>query len=129
MLREFAPRLVIEVGAGYSTMVAAAAAVADGATSVWAIEPFPREALRQGFPGLERLIASRLQEVDPAVFEALDANDVLFIDSTHVSRMDSDVNHLLLRIVPRLRRGVLVHIHDIHLPWEYDHATVIGRKR
>jgi hypothetical protein len=129
MIREFAPRTVIEVGAGFSTMVAAQAALRTGSPTICAIDPSPSHALRQGFPGLADLRVKRVQDVDVGVFEALQANDILFFDGTHVSKVDSDVNHLLLRVLPRLQPGVLIHIHDIYLPWDYDRSLVLDRKR
>jgi hypothetical protein len=60
-----------------------------------------------------------VQDVDPAVFAALEAGDVLFIDSTHVAKMDSDVLYLLFQVLPTLADGVLVHVHDVPWPFEY----------
>lgn len=129
MIREFRPRHVLEVGAGYSTMIAASAALRNGTTSLRAVDPFPITPLRHGFPGLASLAVSRAQDVVMSDFEALSAGDILFIDGTHVSRMDSDVNHLILRVLPRLRPGVLIHFHDIYLPWDYPQHLLTERKR
>jgi hypothetical protein len=65
------------------------------------------------------LIDGPVQTVPLDVFGALAANDILFIDSSHTVRVGSDVNYLFLEVMPRLARGVLVHIHDIHLPYDY----------
>lgn len=129
MIREFRPRTVLEVGSGFSTMVAAKAAVRNTTTQVRAIEPFPSPALKRGFPGLTALISKRLQDVDLDLFDSLEPNDILFVDSTHTSKIDSDVNHLILRILPRLRPGVLIHFHDIHLPWDYGQGYTRNHKR
>lgn len=128
IIREFNPRRILEVGAGYSTMLAAQAALRNGTTRLEAIEPFPAEVLRRGFPGLTSLVIGRAQDVPLGEFESLEANDILFIDSTHVSKTDSDVNHLVLRILPRLKPGVLVHVHDIFLPWDYPKLFIFKRK-
>jgi hypothetical protein len=98
-------------------------------TRVRAVEPYPSQALRAGFPGLTDLICRPVQEVPDALFESLQAPDILFIDSTHTSKAGSDVNHLVLRILPRLQPGTLVHFHDIHLPWDYHPALVKEHKR
>jgi hypothetical protein len=58
------------------------------------------------------------------VFESLEKNDILFIDSTHVSRVDSDVNRALFEILPRLKSGVFVHFHDVFFPFEYPRQWV-----
>lgn len=65
------------------------------------------------------LIEKNLQEIDVAVFAHLRDGNVLFVDSTHVSKTDSDVNHLLFKILPSLERGVYIHFHDIPYPFEY----------
>jgi hypothetical protein len=80
--------------------------------------------LRAGFPGLTRLIPQMVQEVPLALFEELAENDILFIDSSHVVRTGSDVLYEYLEILPRLKKGVLVHIHDIFLPGEYPRPWV-----
>src|SRR5581483_6898051 len=123
MVRHFRPRRVVEVGSGFSTAVSAAALLANAReTSVLgeliAIEPQPRPELRAGLPGLTRLVDTPVQALPFSFFDALDDGDVLFIDSSHVLTIGSDVQHLFLEVLPRLRRGVLVHVHDIFLPDE-----------
>ena len=66
-----------------------------------------------------------LQSVDLEVFRQLHSGDFLFIDSTHVARAGSDVNYLLSDVLPALAQGVIVHIHDIFYPFEYDPAWVL----
>ncbi len=128
MIRRFRPRTVIEVGAGHSTRLAALAARRNGRTKLHCIEPFPKPFLR-GLPGLSRLIDRPVQEVGLRPFLALRRNDILFIDSSHVSRIGSDVNFLFLEVLPRLRPGVLVHVHDIFLPGDYPRDWVLGEHR
>jgi len=70
-----------------------------------------------------------VQTVPVAQFKQLEANDVLFIDSSHVVKIGSDVNYLFLEVLPRLRPGVIVHIHDIFLPNEYPRAWVLEQCR
>lgn len=65
------------------------------------------------------LIPTTLQQVPLPAFAALRANDVLFIDSTHVSKAGSDVNYLFFDILPALASGVYVHFHDVFFPFEY----------
>ena len=115
MIRHLRPSRIVEVGAGYSTQLACLAA-ADTGTSITCVEPYPADSLR----GLDvRLLKQRVQDVDMAEFESLRPGDVLFIDSSHVSKIGSDVNHLFLKVLPRLAGGVHVHLHDIFIPKEY----------
>ena len=82
------------------------------------VEPYP-------MPKLRNLVAQRkvtayerqVQDVECGMFEQLAAGDILFIDSSHVSKVDSDVNFLFFEILPRLRKGVMVHLHDIPFPY------------
>jgi hypothetical protein len=66
-----------------------------------------------------RLLQSKVQDVPLSTFDALQAGDILFIDSSHVSKVASDVNHVLFNVLPRLASGVLVHFHDVYYPFEY----------
>ncbi len=89
------------------------------------IEPYPavlKSVMRPGDLERHRLLEQRLQDCPLALFEELEPNDILFIDSTHVSKLGSDVNFLFFEILPRIRRGVFVHIHDIFHPFEYPMA-------
>jgi predicted O-methyltransferase YrrM len=122
IIRREKPQRIIEVGSGYSTLVSAAAATANGRehrpVELIAVEPHPRSFLA-GVDEITRLLQKRVTEVPVAEFETLEAGDVLFIDSTHTVKTGGDVNYLVLEILPRLRPGVLIHFHDIFLPWEY----------
>src|SRR5690606_25350779 len=94
-----------------------------------AIEPWPSEALLRGFPGLKELLREDVQNVPLGRFEALEANDILFLDSSHVMKIGSDVQYEFFEIIPRLRPGVLVHFHDIFLPREYPREWVVDDQR
>ena len=118
-VRHFRPQSIVEVGAGYSTRVSAQAALVNGNTQLICIEPYPARELVDGFPGLTRLIQTPAQKVPLDTFESLQAGDILFIDSTHVTKCGSDVNFLFLEVLPLLQPGVVVHVHDIFLPDEF----------
>ena len=126
MLRELRPRRFIEVGSGDSScaLLDANDRFFEGSLELTFIEPYA-DYLRSLLSAEEaqrlRLLESRLQDVPLEEFERLQAGDVLFIDSTHVSKLGSDVNHLLFEILPRLAPGVHVHIHDVFWPFEYPH--------
>ena len=93
------------------------------------IEPFPREFLRKGFPGLQSLIEKKVQDIDLEFFSQLGSGDILFIDSSHTVKIGGDVNYLFLEVLPRLKPGVIVHVHDIFLPFEYRRDWVLDEFR
>jgi len=131
MIRHFKPRKIFEIGAGYSTYLAAQAILKNKEEDdcykceLVAIEPYPNDVLERGFPGLSKLLPRKVQEIPLSEFEKLRQNDILFIDSSHVLRIGSDVQYEYLDILPRLNRGVIVHIHDIFLPLEYPKKWIL----
>lgn len=131
LLRHWRPRRVIEIGSGFSTLLAADVnrRFLDGQLDLTCIEPYPRDFLLHGVPGVSRLLQAKVQDVDPAEFAVLEAGDVLFVDSSHVAKTGSDVNFIYFEVLPRLADGVLVHIHDIHLPHEYSKDWVLTENR
>jgi predicted O-methyltransferase YrrM len=123
MLRHLQPRRVIEVGSGFSS-----AAMLDTAdrwlpdTAFTFIDPDTATLdalLRPADRARVTVMRARLQDVPLTTFDALAANDILFIDSTHVSKTGSDVNRILFDILPRLAPGVHIHFHDVFYPFEY----------
>ncbi|WP_417676499.1 class I SAM-dependent methyltransferase [Pseudodonghicola sp.] len=117
MIRRFAPRRVVEVGCGNSTRITRQA-VLDGGfqTELTAIDPWPRADIAGV---IDRFEQAPVEAADPAIFAALEAGDVLFIDSSHLVRVSNDVAHLFCRILPALAPGVVIHVHDVFLPYEY----------
>lgn len=122
MLRILNPRRLIEVGSGYTSAVTLDTNeyYLDGKVQLTFIEPYP-VTLRSILKETDRveLIERKLQDVPLEQFEHLESGDVLFIDSTHVSKINSDVNYLFFEIFPRLKQGVIIHLHDIFYPFEY----------
>ncbi len=122
VVRGLKPRRIVELGSGHSTLFMAAAAERNRAegveTELRTFDPYPSVA-RPGLPGLASLEAVRAQDVPLEVFTALEDGDVLFVDTTHTVKLDSDVNRIVLDVLPALAPGVLVHVHDIFLPYEY----------
>ena len=129
MVRHFQPRLIIEVGSGFSSLVLGEAAAENGCSPLICIEPFPRQFLREGFPGLQNLIEKKVQEIDLDFLSQLQSGDILFIDSSHTVKIGGDVNYLFLEVLPRLNPGVIVHVHDIFLPFEYRRDWVLDEFR
>lgn len=117
------PRRVVEVGSGFSSAVMLDVADSLGLkTQFTFIDPYPERLERLLTPADHQrveVIAKPVQEVQPGCFEALESGDILFIDSSHVVKPGSDLVHLLLSIIPRLKPGVLIHFHDIVYPGTY----------
>jgi len=122
IVRFFKPKKIIEIGSGYSTLMAENAICANKNEELnyncqhICIEPY-------SFSWLEnlnvRVIRKRVEEVDVEIFKKLDKHDILFIDSSHIIRPQGDVLFEYLEILPILKSGVLVHIHDIFTPKDY----------
>jgi hypothetical protein len=129
MVRHFQPQLIIEIGSGFSSLLLGQAAAKNDSSTLICIEPFPQEFLKQGFPGLDRLIQKKVEDIDLEFFSELHCGDVLFIDSSHTVKIGGDVNYLFLEVLPRLEPGVIVHIHDIFLPFEYRRDWVLDEFR
>lgn len=126
VLRARKPRRVIEIGSGYSTLVARLALTRNAADDVrhrcdhLCIEPHPSVIVRRlAADGDVRLLEERVERVGRAVFEELGEGDVLFIDSSHMIRPQGDVLFEYLQLLPTLRPGVIVHVHDIFSPRDY----------
>jgi hypothetical protein len=131
LLRAWRPRRMIEVGSGFSTLLSADVNTRflDSAMELTCIEPYPRAFLRSAIPGVARVLEQKVQDVPLAEFAALEAGDILFIDSSHVAKTGSDVNFLYFDVLPRLAPGVRIHIHDIFLPHEYLRQWVLEQNR
>jgi hypothetical protein len=147
VVRYFKPKQIVEIGSGVSTRCSLSALainkeeVRHHECLITCIEPHPRSWLRQGPVSL---ITEPVQTVGFEMFENLKAGSLLFVDSTHAVRTGSEVNYLILEVLPRLQPGVIVHFHDIYLPYDYStdslnsfmhwqetallHAFLIGNK-
>jgi predicted O-methyltransferase YrrM len=121
-IRTLRPGRVIELGSGHSTLVTAQAArrnAQDGSPlELEVYDPFP-SVVTDDLPGLGRLERVVAQQVPLDTFDRLGSGDVLFVDTTHTVKVGSDVNFIVLEVLPRLAQGVVVHLHDIFLPYEY----------
>ncbi|HEY6231665.1 MAG TPA: class I SAM-dependent methyltransferase [Pyrinomonadaceae bacterium] len=118
VLRRFQPARVVEVGSGFSTRVMRQA-ISDGElkTRITSIDPHANSSVD---PYTDEYIKSPIEDVRPErILGLLDAGDVLFIDSSHTVKTGGDVCYLFLEVLPKLKRGTLIHIHDIFLPFDY----------
>ncbi|MFD2265046.1 TylF/MycF/NovP-related O-methyltransferase [Lacibacterium aquatile] len=132
MIRLHRPKRVMEIGSGHSSCVILDVndRYFEGAIECSFIEPYPERLQSLLRPGENvHLHALPVQEVDLAVFDRLEAGDILFIDSTHVSKTGSDVNHNFFKIFPRLAPGVLICLHDVFHPFEYPKYWVLDEHR
>jgi predicted O-methyltransferase YrrM len=129
---QLAPQRVVEIGSGYSSAV-----VLDTCdrlaldTTLTFVEPYPERLLGLLSDSDRARVTIReepVQDTPIEVFTQLDSGDVLIIDSTHVAKAGSDVEHLLFRVLPRLDKGVVVHIHDMFWPWQYPQSWLRERR-
>ena len=127
LIRHLKPQRIVEIGGGYSTRIAVKALAVNRTGRLTCIEPYPEERLNGTSAGIE-LIRKRVEEVDLDFFSCLEANDILFIDSSHTVKFGSDVCYELLEILPSLVPGVWVHVHDIFFPHDYPAEWLINRR-
>lgn len=130
IVRKYRPKRVIEIGAGYSTY--AFSRLSDADCRILSIEPYPSSFLKELAGGQERitLIEKKIQDfAGLEAFSNLQSGDILFIDSTHVCNIGGDLPFIFSKILPRLRPGVIVHVHDVALPYEYPESLIIGSGR
>jgi hypothetical protein len=122
LLRELKPKRYIEVGCGFSSLVSAAAIQANvregHVCRATYIDPEPRLDLRDKL-GTADLIQQPIQNVPLTIFRELEPGDVLFIDTSHVLKLQGDVEYELVRVLPALGPGVWIHIHDVFTPYDY----------
>lgn len=130
-LRHFSPRRVIEVGSGFSSseMLDINDLFFHKHVQFTFVDPFPARLLgllSEVDKRKVRVEAKPVQEVEANTFSLLEANDILFVDSSHVAKINSDVLHILFYILPQLKDGVIVHFHDVLWPFEYPRNWLEG---
>lgn len=124
MIRRLQPKRIVEIGCGYSSCAILDTNeqfFADGISCSF-IDPYPemlRSLLREHDEDHVEIFECAVQDVDLGRFESLRSGDIFVVDSTHVSKVGSDVNWIVFEILPRLAAGVVVHFHDMHYPFEY----------
>lgn len=124
MIRQFEPKQIIEIGSGFSSMVMLDTneLFFDNQIDLTFIDPYPERLfslMKESDIKQTKVIRCDVQLIPLDVFEKLQAGDILFIDSTHVSKTGSDVNYILFEIFPIIKKGVLIHFHDVFYPFEY----------
>lgn len=131
ILRHFNPKRVIEVGSGFSSalMLDVDEHFLNDRIQFTFIEPYPERLLNllsNSDKESQQIIDKPVQTVSKSIFEDLEGNDLLFIDSSHVVKIGSDVVHLITEILPLLKKGVIIHIHDIYWPFEYPENWILS---
>ena len=122
IIRKFKPKKILEIGSGYSTLIALKARDRNSmeddksATEIICVEPYEMRYLESKNV---RLIREKIEDLGPQIFNELNAGDVFFIDSSHIIRPGGDVTYLILKILPMVKSGVMIHFHDIFLPRQY----------
>lgn len=122
---EAKPKRIVEIGSGYSScfMLDMNENYFNNSINLQFVEPFPEERLNlllaEGTEFNCQIYQNKIQEIPLEFFSELEENDILFVDSSHVSKVGSDLNHIIFEILPRLKSGVIIHFHDIHYPFEY----------
>lgn len=123
MMRHLRPKRIIEIGSGFSSalMLDINERFLDRRVHLTFIEPYPEDRLEDLVRSSDScmIIKDFIQNLQLSIFEELEENDILFVDSSHVSKTFSDVNHILFNILPILKKGVVIHFHDIFFPFEY----------
>ena len=124
LLRHLRPQRVIEIGSGFSSalMIDTNELFLDGRARFTFIDPHPERllgVLHERDRGRLEIVSKPAQQVDVELFGELGPGDILFVDSSHVCRVGSDVNKIFFEILPRLKVGVIIHLHDIFHPFEY----------
>ena len=129
LIRYFKPGRIIEIGSGNSTLMAMNAIHknkkenASYDCEVTCIEPFEQSWLEKLNV---KVIRKRVEELDVSLFDPLAANDFLFIDSSHMVRPQGDVLFEILTLLPRVKKNVIIHVHDIFTPKDYPDEWIIG---
>ena len=134
VMRHVKPKRVIEIGSGASSavMLDVNDIFFDSSITFTFIDPYPQRLygfLNEHDNVTTKVIAEKVQDVSTQVFQELGSNDILFIDSSHVSKIGSDVNHIFFNILPRIGKGVWIHFHDIFYPFEMPLDWVLSKGR
>lgn len=130
-IRHYKPKKIIELGSGFTSalMLDVNELFFENRIFLKFIEPYPNRLFSLMKPGDnddDKLIIKNAQDIDLELFKSLEKGDILFVDSTHIVKTGSDVNYILFSILPVLKKGVLIHFHDIFFPFEYPKKWVYG---
>ena len=131
MLRKLQPPRLLEIGAGFTTMLAVETRerFLGEHPLIACIEPYPTADRAGPLSGKVAFVKEKIWDVNPAIVDGLESGDILFVDCSHVSKTGCDTHTIYFDLFPRLKSGVYVHIHDIFLPFEYPYKWVVEQGR
>jgi len=127
IIRHFKPNQILEIGSGYSTLVASEALQRNGYGRLILIEPYPKPFLNK-ISEVENIITKFVQELSISeLLEKAESSNIIFIDSTHAVKHGSDCLYIYLKMLPEIRKDVIVHTHDIRLPFPFEPHQIIEK--
>ncbi len=134
VIRHLQPKRIVEVGSGSSSavMLDINDLFFDSSIQLTFVEPYPDRLykhLTEQDRSSTKIITNKVQDVPMDIFESLRENDILFVDSSHVSKIGSDVNHIFFNILPKIKKGVWIHFHDIFYPFELPQHWILQNSR
>jgi predicted O-methyltransferase YrrM len=131
LIRHLKPKNILEIGSGHSTLIALEAikknkSVDKIETKITCVEPYENKWLDH----LNiKILRKKIEDLDESYYLALEKNDILFIDSSHIIRPQGDVLKIFFEIVPKLKKGTIVHVHDIFTPKDYPEKWLIEQNK
>lgn len=130
LMRHFKPKRIVEIGSGFSSaaMLDTNEIFFNNEIKLTFVEPYAERLfslLKQPDKQVCTIIEESVQQTSPEIYRTLEAGDFLFIDSSHVAKTGSDVNHIFFNLLPLLKKGVIIHIHDVFFPFEYPKDWVL----
>lgn len=130
IIRHFEPKRIVEVGSGFSSALILDTndLFMNNSITCTFVDPYPNRLLsllNDNDRSQHTILPNKVQEIDLNCFFELQENDILFIDSSHVSKTGSDLNFMLFKVLPYLKKGVIVHFHDVFYPFEYPKEWVM----
>ncbi len=128
IIRNIKPKKIIEIGSGFSTLISSIAGQFNGNIEIVCIDPLSKFKKNEIF-GLTDIIKKPVEDISLDFFKNLSKNDILFVDSSHTVKVNSDVIFLILEVLPNLKDNVYIHFHDIFLPLDYPTYWIKEEKR
>lgn len=128
VIRHVKPDCILEIGSGYSTLVADQALKKNGRGKLILIEPYPKEFLAE-LETVDKIIKSFVQDISVSnLVDLIESCQIWFIDSTHTVKVGSDCLYLYLKIMPEICQDLLVHTHDIYLPFGFPKEAALEKQ-
>jgi len=131
IIKKYNPQKIIEIGAGYSTYISINSI--NKSANIYCVEPYPSKFLEElifNNKDKAKLINRRIQDFyEDEIFYSLNSNDILFVDSTHVTLIGGDLPTIFLKILPKINNNLLIHFHDVSIPYEYPRKLIFKSGR